>query len=383
MNDNIIYNQTVICLFTENFETIKKKNVDDKFRCTNYEKIFNYLYSKLSSEDIEINIFLKYYYIFTFIYLNYTNYLVYINHKDIANENLEKIVNKIKTSSIIVKNLLKFSYDDNIYKIIKLNDVFISNKIKRKKINQLNIQKYVQDYIFDLKQFDKISNLSNDNYKKILNLIIYRYVICKKNNYLNYHELYLKRIIGKNNIYSNSFSLIDFDNFIEQIPKSKKILNIISNTKSTNSIEIPIIKLINYVLLKYGDNFYSHSESDSHIIISNNKYSGQIKINVSNKYENIEFNQFQTNYNFLHYNIKELEEFNFLKKTFTNIEINIFEKNLRDLSSVMEFIHLIVSSLKILSTNPSDIYECLYPIEYSNYYFTTFCYFLDFFKKEI
>ena len=77
-----------------------------------------------------------------------------------------------------------------------------------------------------------------------------------------------------------------------------------------------------------------------------------------------------------------MEEYNFLKKTFANIEINIFNKVLKDLSSIMEFIHLVVSSIKIFLTNPSDIYECLYPIEYSNYYFTTFCFFLDFFKKE-
>jgi len=235
----------------------------------------------------------------------------------------------------------------------------------------------------DLKQFDKISNLPNDNYKKILNLIIYRYIICKKNNYLNYHELYLKKIIGKKNIYSSQLPLIDFDNFIKQIPISKKILNICVNTKSHNIIEISIIKLLNYILNKYGDNFNLKLESESLIIISNTKYSGQIKINISNKYENIEFNQFQTNYNFLHYNIKELEEFNFLKKTFSNLEINVLDKNLKDLSSTMEFIHLIISSLKIISSNPSDIYECLYPIEYSNYYFTTFCYFLDYFKKEI
>ena len=210
-------------------------------------------------------------------------------------------------------------------------------------------------------------------------------MICKKNNYNNYHELYLKRIIGKKNIYLNSdeFKLLDFDNFIEQIPKSKKILNICANTKYTNTIEIPITKLINYILSKCDNEYYSYIESDSNIIISNKKFSGQIKINISNKYENVEFNQYQTNYNFLHYNIKELEEYNFLKKTFSNIEINIFDKILKDLSSVMEFIHLMISSIKIFSTNPSDIYECLFPLEYSNYYFTTFCYFLDFFKKEI
>ena len=382
MNDNIIYNPTIICLFVDNFNTIKKKYDLKTFNWENYEPIFNYLCSKISCDNIDVNYFIKYYYIFTFIYLGYTNYLAYIEHPDISNKGLEKIANKIKTSTPIVKNLIKFSNNDNIYKIIKLNDIFISNKIKKKKVNNTNIKKYIQDYIFDLKQFEKISNLSNDNYKKILNLIIYRYIICKKNNYTNYHELYLKKIVGKNNIYNYSSHQLDFDYFMEQIPKSKKILNIISNTKSHLNMEISINKLINYILLKCGNEFYLNLENGS-IIIKHKKYQGQIKINISSKYVNIEFNHYQTNYNFLHYNIEELSEFNFLKKTFAYIEINVFDNILKDFSSIMEFMHLIILGVKILLTNPSDIYECLYPLEYSNYYFTTFCYFLDFFKKEI
>lgn len=231
------------------------------------QQILIFLYSKISDENIKINYFIKYYYIFTFIYLGYTNYLAYVGHTDITNKVLEKIANKIKTSFPIVKNLIKFSNNDNIYKIIKLNDIFISNKIKKKKVDHTNIKKYIHDYIFDLKQFDKISNLSNDNYKKILNLIIYRYIICKKNNYRNYHELYLKKIVGKNNIYNNSSHHLDFDYFIEQIPKSKKILNIISNTKSHLNIEITINKLINYILSKYENVFYLNLENSSIFIL--------------------------------------------------------------------------------------------------------------------
>ena len=296
MTDNIIYNSIIICLFTENFDNIKKKYENDIFKWENYEKVFNYLYSKLSEQNIELEKFVKYYYIYTFIYLNYTNYLAYISHPDITNENLEKIANKIKTSSSIVKNLLKYSHDEKIYKIIKLNDIFMSNKIK-KKISNSNIQSHVKDYIFDLKQFDKISSLSNDNYKKILNLVIYRYVICKKNNYNNYHELYLKKIIGKNNIGigldSNKFTMLDFDNFIKQIPKSKKILNISAGTKCSGKIEIPIIKLINYIISKLNDEHYICVESETNIIITNKKFAGKIKINISDKFENIEFNQYQ------------------------------------------------------------------------------------------
>lgn len=388
LEKNTIYEPHIITLFVDDFNDIKKKYNSKIFDWNNFESIFNYFNEKLSSSSIKINEFIKYYYLFSFVYLNYTNYLSFINHPDILNIGLEKIVNKIKTSSSITKNLLKFSSDVNIYKIIKLNDIFISDRIKKKKVDDSNIQKYTSEYIFDLKQFDKISALPNDNYKKILNLIIYRYVICKKNNYDNYHKLFLKKMIKKKSFSSNSH--LDFDDFMEQIPKFKKILNIVidvnsnPNSSNTSNISIPIVKLINYIIAKQNDKFYSEIENlPNYILIKNDKYQGYIKINISDKYDGIEFNQYQTNYSFLHYNVEELGEYNFLKKTFTNIEINICNCILKDLSSILEFIHLITLSIKILLTNPSDIYECLYPLDYSNYYFNTFCYFLDFFKHEI
>ena len=111
MNDDIIYNPKIICLFIDNFEDIKKKYNPNVFDWANYENIFNYFYIKLTSENIKLNDFIKYYYIFIFLYLNYTNYLAFIEHPDTSNISLEKIINKIKTSPNIVKNLLKFSYN--------------------------------------------------------------------------------------------------------------------------------------------------------------------------------------------------------------------------------------------------------------------------------
>ena len=67
---------------------------------------------------------------------------------------------------------------------------------------------------------------------------------------------------------------------MEQIPKSKKILNIISNTKSHPNIEVSINKLINYILSKSGNEFYLNLENKT-IIIKHKKYPGQIKINIS------------------------------------------------------------------------------------------------------
>ena len=75
--------------------------------------------------------------------------------------------------------------------------------------------------------------------------------------------------------------------------------------------------------------------------------------------------------------------YNFLKKTFCNIEICLNDRYFTDLSTILEFFHLMTISIKILSTNPSDLYECIYPLEYKNYYFNTFCIFIEFIKSDI
>ena len=380
MDINILYSSNIISLFTDKFENIANKYKNDEFNWEKIEYIFNKLFNVLSDTNIDENNFIKYYYIFTFIYLNYSNYLVYIKHKDITNDNLDKIIKKIKTSQHVTRNILKFSSNNNVQKIIKLNNLFILKKIKKNKINNKNLNNYIESYINDIKQLDKISELSNGGYKKILNLIIYRFILCKNNDYSNYHNFYTTKIIESESN-SNSFSL-NFDNFIKQIPLSKKLLNISIDNKKINKININITKIINFILNK-KIKFYADFINDHCIEIKNKKIDGTIKINISNNFQNIEFNQYQTNYNFIHYNLEELKEFNFLKKSFSTIEINLPNINLKDLSSVLEFIHLIVISIKIISTSPSDLYECLYPIDYTNYYYDSFCLFFEFIKDDI
>jgi hypothetical protein len=384
MDNSILYNPIINSLFVDNFDSITKKYQKDNFNLKEFEKFFDHITKKLSDENIKVNDFINLFYIYTFLYLNYTNYLVYISHPDINDMKIEKIARKVKVSNNIVKNIFKFSSNENIQKIIKLNNPFIINKIKNK-INSDNIDKYIKNYILDIKQLDKISELSNDNFKKILSLILYRYITCKNNNFENYHCFYIKKIAKsiKEN-YNKKIQFLDFEHFINQIPQSKKILNIIVNKKIEKINEINIIKIINFVLNKNTNkNFYVETSKNNEIIIKNKEFDGIIKINISNIYQNIEFNQYQTNYKFLHYSVEQLKEFNFLKNTFSNIEINIFDSNLKDLSSILEFMHLLVISLKITSSYPSDLYECLYPVEYKNYYYDSFIVFFEFFKREI
>ena len=374
MNNNLFYNSYIIGLFIFNFNELQNKYKNENYDWINFENIFNNIFKILSDENINEDNFIKYYYIFTFLYLNYSNYLVYINHKDCSNAKLEKIVKKIKTNNNIVKNIFKLSSNKHIQKIIKTNNIYIYNKIKK----NINVNNLINYYIQDIKQFDKISELENDNYKKILNLIIYRFISCKNNNYSNYHSFFMKNLF----LYNSNNNLLDFDYFIKQIPKSRKILNILVNTKNNDKINVNINKILNFILEK-NNKFFIDSTNEKFIIIKNKNCNGSIKINISNNFENIEFNQYQTNYNFLHYNLIQLKEFNFLNKSFSSIEINIFSLFIKDLSSVLEFIHLITISIKIISSYPSDIYECLYPIEYTNYYFDTFCTFIEFFKNDI
>ena len=377
MDINIFYKPNIIILFTDNFENIKNIFTPENYDWELFTKIFNNLFIILSNQNIDENNFIKYYYLFTFLYLSYTNYLVYINHKDVLNPNIDKMIKKFKTSHNIINNIFRLSSNEHITQIIKLSNIFILKKLKKNNYSVNN--NFTENYINDIKQFFKISELDNSTHKKILNLIIYRFIACKNNNYNTYHNFYINKIISL----KNNYSIMDFDFFINQIPKSRKLLNIIVNEKTHNTkIHIEVIDIINFILKK-KNNFNIKSSEKNCIIIKNTKIEGFIKINISDNYDNIEFNQFQSNYNFIHYNLEPLKEFSFLKKSFSNIVINIPNNIFLDLSSVLEFIHLLTVSIKILSNVPSDLYECIYPLDYTNYYFDSFCLFLEFIKSNI
>lgn len=387
MDINIIYKSHIISLFTDTFEKINNKYPKEKFNWVEFSNSFNILLKTLSDQNISENDFIKYYYYFTLLYLNYTNYLVYLGHPDINNSNLEKIIKKIKTSQSITKNLFKFISNENIKHIVKLNNIFILNKIRKNKLTNENINGLVEKYIWEIKQFDKIYELENNMYKKILNLIIFRQILCKNNNYKSYHNFYLEKILNLNFNGLPNDILLDFDFFMDQLPKMRKILNVSVgninlNTKMNNkNINIEIYEVINFILKKQKI-FYIYTSNESTIIIKNKKNDGDIKININEDYD-IEFNQLQTNYNYLCHNLVQFKEFGFLKKSFNFFQINLNDKILYDLSSLLDFIHYLTISIKTMINIPTNLYECIYPIDYNNYYFETFCYFIEFIKPQI
>lgn len=377
MDIKIFYKPHIKSLFIEEFDNIIYGSENYNYEL--FLPIFSDLYKNLSASDITENDFIKYYYIFIFLYLSYTNYLVYSNHKDMNDPGLCKIITKIKTSLNITKNIFKFYSNDKIQQIIHLNNIFLSKKIKNN-IDNNKLSTLVQTFVNEIRQYNKIYDLDNKTHKKILNLVIYRYITCIDNNYKTYHEFYINKIID----IKNNNKILDFENFINQIPKSQKLLNVsINNFNTDTKISINIVEIINFILKKYK-NFYIEILEKNFIVIKNKKINGIIKIVISEKFENIEFKQFQTNYSFIHYNnLEQLKEFSFLKKSFSSLQINTNGKILSDLTNTLQFIHLFLISIKIFSNSPCDLYECIYPLEYNNYYYETFCFFLEFIKDKI
>ncbi len=372
----LLYNEYVQVLFTLQFDEIKKKYSDDNFSWKKFQPIFlnlyNLLFKSIESKDIINN-----YYLFTFLYLNYTNYLKYISSPDFNNQDIYKMIDKIKYNKIILNNIMNNIHDDNILKILKINNNFISKKI-RKKINNLEQRKnIIEEYTNNSKQIDKFYDMTNSNSKKIFNIVLFRYLISIKNGYTSYDDFVRKKIIN----YNNLKILLDFEEFMKKIPFSKSILDL-KVKNSDFSVNINLNDLINFIVKKTSKvNIESFNDK---YILSNNKYGGKIIINFSNsESNNNEFYIYQLNYSMIHYQIKELSEFNFLKKTDNLVKINLTSHNITDYTTLLQITHFITISLKILETHPTDLYECVNPLDYTNYYFLSFCMFLEFVKSDI
>lgn len=364
MNLEIIYNPLIITLFNTYFDNISKKYTYDDYSWVNIKNIFIELHDNLMN-SIKKEILIKNYYILTFLYLNYTNYLKFINHEDFNNQDIYKFYKKIKFNPIIINNIIENYQDNNIKNIIKITNPFFNLK-----------KNNIKDFINNSKQMDKLSEMNNNNSKKILNIIIYRFIHSSNINYSNYNEFFFKKIL--NNYNKN---ILNFDTFIKQIPNSKNLLDIkIGNDNST--IDISIIKILNFLKSKNLKLLIEKNNVNKYII-TNSKYGGKLIINQISSINNIEFNHYQNNYSLIHYNIWNSNELNFLKKTNNFIEINLVSFKINDFSTLLHVIHLLTISFKFLESYPSDLYECIYPLDYSKYYFDTFCNFLEFIKPLI
>lgn len=369
-----IYDIYVQSLFTENFDQIILKYKNNNYEWKKFEKIFRQMYNLILESKNEKDLIVNYH-MFILLYLNYTNYLKYSQNSDFNNHEIYNIINKIKFNKNILKKILSYTPNTNIKKIIKITNPFINLKSNKFK-NEEYLDKFITEYLLNSKQMEKLSEMSNENYKKSLNILIFRNMISIKNKYNNYHDFFIKNIINFNDL--NFF--LDFDSFINKIPNWKKILDF--RTKNSDfEINVNIIDVLKFLLTKISK--LSIENNSDKFILTNTKYGGKLIICFDPNIQSTEFNNYQINYSLMHFGLEELKNFNFLKKTSTFIEIKLLSKNIKDLSSLLDIIHLLTISFKILESYPNDIYECIYPVEYTNYYFLSFCMFLEFVKPHI
>lgn len=389
MNNEIFNVPEIIALFTTNFSDIFKKYPNEKYDVPVFKIHFNQIINILSNETIGLKSFVLYYYLFTFLHVAYSNYLEYIKHPKANTPELYLIVSPLKTDHRIVRNMFKYASCPHVAKIIKTTNIFMA-KYKGNNV--------VYEFVDSINKLDKILELPNDNYKKILSMVMYRHVFCENNKFKNFHSFYVKKIIesSKINMFTNSQYL--FDKFISQIPHSKQILNIVpkvpctntSTSTSTNvySVGVKTEDVIKYIL-GFNKTFKVKKIPDTHInsnsttfAIINGNQDGILKMILHSTPDYpIDYTQLQSNYNLVYFSVDELKQLNFLKKTFSNLQINV-SKQITNLTYLLEFIHSLTSSLKILSNSPVDYYECFHPVSYTNYYYDTYYYFFSFLKES-
>jgi hypothetical protein len=390
MSIDIIYNQDILNLFTTSFDKfVITKEINSTYSWNNFKNIFDKLYNNLlvTIEDDNINMFIKNYYIITLLYINYTNFLKYIKHEDIYNKNIYDFINSIKINKKVASFLILNSNNEYVNNIIKINNPFFLNRIKFNKLNNIEyLKSLVNDYINEYKQMDKLTdtNIINGE-KKILNIIIFRFMYSKNINFNNYHDFFIKKILNKKN---NS----NLNNFLKLIPHSKNILNVInlSNTNIKNNINTNINIDFNKILKFFMNNnnkiiISNITNNNSKYFITNKKYGGTIIINLINDNNSnlINFNCFQRNLSLINYNVKYLKNIIFLNKTNNFIEININTKIIDNISNLLHIFHLLTLSFKLLESYPDDLHECIYLNDYDEYYYDSMCNFLEFIKQYI
>ena len=386
MSIDIIYTPHILNLFTTSFDKFEiNKDITNTYSWTNYKNLFGNLYNNLllSIDNNDINSFNKIYFIITLLFINYTNFLKYIKHDDYSNKNIYDFINSIKINKKIVNFIILNNNNEFINNIIKINNPFFLNRIKSSKLtNKEYIKSLINDYINECKQMDKITdnNIVNGE-KKILNIIIFRFMYTKNINYDNYHNFFIKKILNQKN---NS----NLNNFLKLIPSSKNILNVRNlYVTSNNNIDININKIIKFFVNNNNKISITNTTNNNNsykYYITNKKYGGTLILNINeNNNNNLEFNYFQKNLSLLSYNISDLKHINFLNKTNNLIEININNNIIDNISNLLHIFHLLTSSFKLLESYPDNLYECVYPIDYNKYYYDSLCNFLQFIKPFI
>ena len=379
----IIDNNDIKKLFICHFDTINNnKDYKTIYAWTNIKKYFNKLLEILINFDLNKKNRQEYvkYYIFTkFLYIFYVNYLEYSDHDDATNNEIDIFNESFKYNLKIIYKIHS-SYKNPLKLLNFLNPFFknVKSHYNHDDDTFLNICK-------TNKKYENI-NLSNNNIKKIVNLITFNHNMVVNLDYKNYSHFYYKNIIDRKHYFNNNF--IDFTNFVNDIPSYKNLILINIDDKdgrgSCNKINVRVSNVIKFILNYFPYLSYSRNNDnegkDTGYIITNTKNDGKIIIEKSNETTNIIF---QYNLNLFYLNNQELNDITYFKKTNNFIKIKYQNNTITDLTSLLNMFYYITRSCKYLDFYSSNIDELL-NIEKCNYcFYDTFFYFLTFIKNDI
>lgn len=377
MNVNDIIEKYFKKIFVNYFDGIQITNeLINDYKWMNISWIFNSLYENLL-ELSNHSEFIKNYYLIMLLYVNYTNFLKYINHPDYESKDVFDYLNKIKNNVKIIKFIFDNSTHINFDNILNTFNPFIKNKLK----NTTNfIDNQLNSFILNIQQLEKIYLDDNTSHKKILNTMLYRFILSNNTSENNFHNFFIKNIIEDAISYD-----INFKVFMDTLPNYKNIINLNVTQEIRNNLGINLSHLINFLIKDCKNlklNTIVDSDKNKYFELINTKIGGKIIIKKSPNKIN-ELNIYQQNINLIGFNIKELKNYSFIKKTNNFIIIEYSSSIINNFSNLLHLTHLLTYGIKLLETYPSSIYECLYPIDYNKYYYNTFVNLLTFIKSNI
>jgi hypothetical protein len=360
-----------IILLTIPFDEIKNYIVDfhQQYKWENIKQLFENIYEDIYTTDSK-SFFYKYN-LLKLYFIYYTNYLEFTNHEDNINLEIDNFSDKIKYSEEIV------------LKILNISDNIIINKII-KKLNPFKINKNIDNptnFIKTCKQYEKIQLVNFDNYKKILNSIIYRYLLVKNSKFSNYNDFYIKNIYKKEDYDNDKF--LNINNFVKIIPQLKSIIDLKTNSLIKNNFKINYIDIVKY-FIKNNNNDYSIEEITENSFILTNKKIGKILFEKSDDNDSNEFYVFQYKLDVFYFNNdKELKDYNFIKKSKNLFKIKYEDNIINNLSSLLNIFYILTKAFKLFNYNVSDLYEFMFINNINNFNYETFYNFFNYINTNI
>jgi hypothetical protein len=362
------YDKKFIILLTTPFDEIKNviNQYEEEYKWNNIKPLFEKILEDIYITDTK-SFFYKYN-LLKLYFIYYTNFLEFINHQDNLNIDIDNFSNKIKYSEEI------------IIKILNISDNIIINKII-KKLNPFNINKNIDNpanFIKTCKQYEKIQLVDFDNYKKILNLIIYRYLLVKNSKYNNYNDFYMKFLYQKD-YHDDRF--ININHFIKLIPQLKSIIEFKTTSVIKNNFKINYIDIVRY-FIKINNNDYNIEEITNNSFVLTNKKIGKILFEKSRENE---LYTFQHKMDVFYFNSidDELKDYNFIKKSKNLFKIKYEDNIINNLSSLLNIFYILTKAFKLFDYNVSDLYEFIYINNINNFYYQTFYNFLYYINIRI